>query len=202
LTVAPPVRSAFVRAAWRLSLQFAVVFYGADLITGLHSWRVPVHMDWEHRIPYWPATYPIYFSVFALPFVVLAVARDAAEVQRWERGMALAIGLAGVIFLLLPADLGYAPADAGAWQGWATFAAWSAGRHNLLPSLHVALALITVLAAWPRTAPPWRGVLAGWFVLLVASVLLTHQHHVADVLAGVALAILVVRRRSRRAGAG
>lgn len=186
---APPaaVRAAFTRAALRLSALFALVFYGADAITELHSLRLRVHANWELAIPYWPAAYPLYLSVFALPFVVLWLARDPAEVQRWERRMAAAIGVAGVAFVLLPAAPGYAPADAGAWQPWATFTGWAAGRHNLLPSLHVALALIIVRTAWPRALPALRWLLGLWLAALVASVLLTHQHHLADVVAGVVL---------------
>ena len=180
-------RAAFWRAALRLSAWFALVFYGADALTSMHTLRLSVFADWELAIPYWPAAYPLYLSVLALPFVVGWLAREPAEVQRWERRMAVVIAVAGVAFVLLPAAPGYAPADAGAWQPWATFTRWAAGRHNLLPSLHVALALVTVRAAWPRAGPTLRAVLATWLAALMASVLLTHQHHVADVVAGVVL---------------
>ncbi|MBX3606973.1 MAG: phosphatase PAP2 family protein [Piscinibacter sp.] len=185
----PPaaLRAAFVRAAWRLSAWFALVFYGADALTALHPLRLRVHFDGELAIPYWPAAYPLYLSVFALPFVLLWLAHDADDVRRWERRMAWAIGLAGLLFLLLPTQPGYAPADAGAWAGWARFTQAAAGRHNLLPSLHVALSLITVRAAWPNAAPLPRALLGAWFAGLVVSVLLTHQHHVADVFAGLLL---------------
>ncbi|MCW5636421.1 MAG: phosphatase PAP2 family protein [Rubrivivax sp.] len=186
---APPVavRRAFALAAVRLSAWFALVFYGADAITAMHSLRLRVHAAWELAIPYWPAAYPLYLSVFALPFVVGWLAREPADVRRWESRMAAAIAVAGVAFVLLPAAPGYAPDDAGAWQPWATFTRWAAGRHNLVPSLHVALALITVRAAWPNAAPMLRAFLGAWLAALMASVLVTHQHHVADVVAGVLL---------------
>ncbi len=186
-------RRAFWRAALRLTLLFGLVFYGADALTERRAWRVALYADWERAIPYWPAFYPVYFSVFALPWLLLARARSAPQVQRWERGMALAIAIAGAVFVLLPAASGFAPQSAGAWQGWAWWTGVVAGRHNLLPSLHVALSLLTLCALWPLGGPLLRGPLAGWFALLVASVLFTHQHHLADVLAGGLLGGLIGR---------
>lgn len=178
---------AFWQAALRLTLLFGVVFYGADALVDRRAWRVVLYADWELSIPYWPAFYPVYFSVFALPWLLLWRARSGPQVQRWERGMALAIAIAGALFVLLPAASGFAPQPAGAWAGWARWTGVVAGRHNLLPSLHVALSLLTLCALWPLAGPALRGLLAIWFTLLVASVLFTHQHHVADVLGGLLL---------------
>lgn len=190
------VDRAFVLAALRLLALFALVFYGADALTAQRALRWHLYFDWELSIPYWPAAYPVYFSVFGLPFVMLWRARDPRQIQRWERAMALSIVTAGLVFAVLPAQLGYASADPGAWRAWAVFTQGIAGRYNLLPSLHVALSAITLLAAWPLAGPRLQALLGLWFALLVASVLLTHQHHVLDVVAGAALAL--ARMRSLR----
>jgi len=194
----PGVAPAFTWAAIRLLALFALVFYGIDELTAARSLRVPLHLAAELRIPYWPAAYPLYFSVVAVPFLLLPLARSADVVRRWEADMARAIVIAGLCFLLLPAQVAYAPQPAGAWSGWASLAAAVTGRHNLLPSLHVTLGLLTLLHAGPAAAARVRLVLAAWFLLLVASVLVTHQHHVADVVAGIALAF-ALHARSRAA---
>jgi len=180
-------RRAFALAALRLSALFVLVFYGADEWAARSASRWRLHAGWELAIPYWPAAYIVYASVFAVPFLVLWLVRDAARVRHWEREMAAALVIGGAIFVMFPAELGYVPADAGAWQGPARLIRAIAGRHNLLPSLHVAFTVVTLRAVWPWADRRRRAWLAGWFVMLLASVLLTHQHHVADLLAGALL---------------
>jgi PAP2 superfamily len=190
--IATGVPAAFARASVRLLLLFGVLFYGVDALTAQRQLRVPLHMGWELALPYWPPAFVVYFSVLAVPFLPLWLSPDAAHLQRWERRMALAVVLAAAVFLLLPAAPAYPPADARAWpawEGWARLAALVAGQHNMLPSLHVALSGLTMLCVWSEAGPRGRVVLATWFVGLVASVLLTHQHHVADVVAGALLAL-------------
>lgn len=178
---------AFAWAGLRLCALFALVFYGADAWAAHRPWRWHVYVDWELTIPYGPAAYPVYHSVFLLPFLLAWRARSAALIRHWERRMAGAILLAGACFAVLPAELGFAPADPGAWQSLAQFTGWVAGRHNLVPSLHVALSLLTCRLLWRPAGPGLRAALALWWPLLVLSTLLTHQHHLADVLTGAAL---------------
>jgi hypothetical protein len=180
-------RRAFALAALRLSSLFLLVFYGADEWAARSASRWRLYADWELAIPYWPAAYAVYVSVFAVPFLVLWLVRDPVPVRRWEREMAAAVAIGGAIFVMFPAQLGYAPVDAGAWQAAAELIVAIAGRHNLLPSLHVAFTIVTLRAVWPWADRRRRAWLLGWFVLLLASVLLTHQHHVADLLAGALL---------------
>jgi hypothetical protein len=180
-------RRAFAVATVRLTALFAVVFYGTDVLAALRPVRWHVHAAWELEIPYWPAAYLVYLSVFAVPFLPLLMVRSAQQVRRWERRMSAAVVGAGVVFVVFPAQLGYAPTGAGDWQSLATLTRAISGRYNLLPSLHVALSVVTLYAVWPWAGTARRTWLAGWFVLLVASVLLTHQHHVADIAAGALL---------------
>lgn len=197
------VDRAFVLAALRLPLLFALLFYGADALSAWRERRWRLYFEWELAIPYWPAAYPVYLSVFALPFVLPLCARHPRQVQCWEARMAACIVAATLVYALLPAQLGYAPADAGAWSAWARFTQGVAGRYNLLPSLHVALSLVTVRSLWPLVAHRLRATLLLWWLLLVASVLLTHQHHVLDVVAGIALALTTMALlRSDRGLAG
>ncbi|HEX6704506.1 MAG TPA: phosphatase PAP2 family protein [Albitalea sp.] len=192
------VAAAFWRAAVQLTLLFAVVFYGVDAITAARAAKVRLVLDFEAAIPYWPAAFPVYFSVIGMPFLVRAFAPDAETVRRWSLAMGVAVVAAAVVYLLLPAQIGYPPADAGPWTPLARLASWIAGRHNLLPSLHVALTLITVLAVWPHAGTGARRAIVLWTVALVGSTLVTHQHHVLDLLAGAVLGVLASRARAAR----
>lgn len=60
-------------------------------------------------------------------------------------------------------------------------------RHNYLPSLHVALAF-TGAATLSREKPSMSAPLYLWASLIALSTLTTHEHHLADILAGMALA--------------
>lgn len=195
------VARAFAVAATRLCLLFGAVFYGIDAYTATRTrlWRL--HFDWELAIPFWPAAYLVYYSVLALPFVVLLLAPDADAVRDWERRMAWAVVVAGGCFLAFPARLGFAPQDAGTWQALAQATGWLAGRHNLLPSLHVGLTGVILQAVWPQASPGTRRALLAWAAALTVSTLLTHQHHVVDLAAGALLAY-AVGRRPRPGGAG
>ena len=74
--------------------------------------------------------------------------------------------------------------------------------YNQFPSLHVAYCVIFWLALAPLVRAPVRTALAAWLLLIVASTVLTWQHHVVDVLGGLALGLvttLLVRTgRTRR----
>lgn len=188
---------AFAWAAVRLLALFAATFYLSDALAGLRATRSRVHMAWELAIPFWPGAFVVYFSVLAVPFLPWLLVPDVAGVQRWERRMAATVLAATAVFLLLPAQLAYVHGSAGRWWPLAALAHRVSGQYNLLPSLHVALTVVTLHAVWPFAGARLRGVLALWFVCLVASVLLTHQHHVADVLAGALLAWGVCRFVSR-----
>lgn len=187
------MQRAFAWAALRLTALFAVVFYGTDLLAAWRPVRWRVHADWELAIPYWPAAYPLYLSVLLVPFLPLVMVPDARQVRRWERRMAAAVLVASVVFAVFPAELGYPRTGAGAWQPLATLTRSISGRYNLLPSLHVTLSLVTLHAVWPWAAAAQRHWLAAWFVMMVASVLLTHQHHVADIVAGALLGVVLSR---------
>ena len=69
-----------------------------------------------------------------------------------------------------------------------------AGRYNLVPSLHVALTVVTVVTLWPHVGRVGKGLFMTWAVALALSTLLTHQHHVLDVASGLLLGFLVCRR--------
>ena len=105
------------------------------------------------------------------------------------RRLALATIAGGAIFLLLPAKLGFErPASVPGYDGAFGFIYFLDLPHNLLPSLHVAWSALILHAVW-RPSPPWaRRLFEIWFVLMSASVVLVHQHHVLDVAAGLLLA--------------
>ena len=110
--------------------------------------------------------------------------------------MAVAIAVAGIGFLLFPAELAFAPAreeQLGIWAGLYHVADDLNLTYNLLPSLHVTFAVICVAIFSPRAPRPVQIILWLWALLIAASTVLTHQHHVLDAVTGWLLALACVR---------
>jgi membrane-associated phospholipid phosphatase len=146
---------------------------------------------WEREIPFVPLLWLPYLSIDLFFVAAPFLCRTEAALERLARRLVVAILLSAAGFLLLPLRLRFDPPAADGPVA-ALHAAVSelVGAHNLFPSLHVGLAALL----WPvyrdRTAGPARGLLGTWFALIVASTVLTHQHHVADVAGGLGVAAL------------
>lgn len=188
----PPATRAFGLAALRLLAGFALLFYGLDALTAGRSLRIDLAMPWEAQIPCWPPAWWAYLSVLLAPLLPWACGLSAAEIRAWERHMAAALVVAAIGFVLLPAD---PPVCMAAPSPLADWGRRLAGAHNMLPSLHVALGLLSMGWVWSGASGRLRAALALWAIALVVSVLLTRQHHVSDALAGAALAWALRPRR-------
>ncbi len=189
---------AFLRDAWLLSavngLWFALVYGGSDWLTARRSLRIPIHLPIELSIPLVPAAVLIYMSIYALflagPFIV----RERREFTALISALALATLVGGIGFLLVPAQAAFAPPrDLGIWSGLFHFADELNLDYNMVPSLHVALSVCCLAAFARHASQPGRTLLWVWAVAIALSTLLTHQHHVIDVVTGWGVGIVAYR---------
>lgn len=186
------------------ALWFALVYGGADRLTARRSFRLPVHLAAELRIPFVPWMTVFYMSLYLLFLLAPFILRTRRELRALVGAMAVAILASGIAFLLFPAELAFAPAraeDLGIWAGLYRVADGLNLTYNLLPSLHVVFAVLCVSvfsARGPRTV---RALLWLWALLIAASTVLIHQHHVLDAVAGWLLAILLARSWGRATSA-
>lgn len=167
-----------------LFLQFVVIYGGINWLTQYRSDVHLIHFDWELSIPLVPAMMWVYASITVL-MILPAFYLDRDQLQRLAKRLALAMLVAGGVFLAYPGQVGYAPVDD-----------LPAGidllrridlPYNVLPSLHVALSAIVMRSLFGVFGTAGRLMLGAWLPAMVASVLLTHQHHVADVLGAAVL---------------
>lgn len=168
----------------RLSLLFAIVYGGCAWITARFDHASRLYFEWEQAIPLVPEMIYAYFSI-AIVFLLPLFTLDEPQLRRLELAFACATLLAGACFLALNGQLGFerTAAEPTNWPS-AVMVAFDPPR-NLVPSLHVlyaALVLRTVAAASRR--PAARVAIGVWFLVLAASTLLVHQHHVVDVVSG------------------
>jgi membrane-associated phospholipid phosphatase len=175
-------------------LWFALVYGGCDAITALRATRFRIHFDWELNLPFVPETVLVYMSIYALFLTAPFILRGRQELLALAITLNLEILAGGVGFLLVPTNLAFIPPlDCGAFPSLFRFADRLNLTHNLLPSLHVALSTVCV-AVYARHAGRFgRCGLWIWAGAIAVSTLLTHQHHVLDVVTGVALALVAFK---------
>jgi membrane-associated phospholipid phosphatase len=170
------------------ALWWVFVYFGADWVTGLRSDRMRVHLAAELKVPLIPEFLLVYLSLDPLFLIAPFVLRTRAEIRALTIGLFGVTSVAGVCFLLLPAELAYPVGDIdGFWSDLFALNRQIVLRYNLIPSLHVALSTVT-LAAYGTCRGAWgKTLLAAWGGLIGLSTLLTHQHHVVDVVTGLLL---------------
>ncbi|MFN0059500.1 MAG: phosphatase PAP2/dual specificity phosphatase family protein [Planctomycetota bacterium] len=184
----------FARAAATsamLSALFLVTYNFTNWLTSLRSDVGTCYFDWELAIPFVPLMIVPYMSVdlFFLGAPFLCKERRELSVLAWRIG--LAIIAAGICFLIWPLNLGFERPHVEGILGAIFNPFLEVDRpFNLAPSLHITLR--TILADF--YARKTRGVLRWanhiWFSIIGVSTVLTHQHHLVDLVSGFALGVV------------
>ncbi len=186
-----PVFRHFVLIALAVTAWFAVVFVGADAFTAMHSARIAVHTRLELGLPLVPWMVAPYMSVFLLFSAVPFVLRTRREVSALGWTLAKLIFVSGISFLLLPAELAFdPPSELGIWGNVFHFADRLNLDYNLVPSLHVGLSAACVSVFTLYAAGMARIGLWLWLLVICMSTVLTHQHHIIDVVTGLVLGLM------------
>ena len=194
-----------LRRAWWLivlvSVWFGVVYVGSDWLTARRVLRLRVDLNIENQVPLIPAFIVIYMSIYALFVAAPFVLRTQSEIQTLAITQALIILVGGMGFLFIPAQLAYATPDdlqLGAWKQLFRFADRLNLDYNLVPSLHVALSIACIEFFAGYASAFGKILLRIWGVLIAASTVLTHQHHLLDAVTGYLIALGVVQFVRRR----
>jgi membrane-associated phospholipid phosphatase len=199
--------------AWRqlritgsLALGFAlfwlVVYGGASVLSRRLPFRFAVHMDWEPRLPFVPELAPVYLSLNLMLLILLLVLRTWRQVVPVLAVLGVETLVAAACFLVLPIEDAFPAAAVTGPPGLFFVVADTLNlAMNYWPSLHVAYAFTAALVIGRRA-----GSLAGvvgftWAGAVAVSTMLLHQHYLADVVAGIALAWLTMRGVYERAAA-
>lgn len=150
---------------------------------------------WERGWPFVPAMIVLYLSLLAawgMPLLLLPVDRYPALTRQVVR----AVLACGVVFMALPTTSGFtahAPVPAALDPAFALLGLVDR-PFNLFPSLHVVGAALVLLASADHAPRALAWALRGWLGLIALSTLFVHQHHLADLAAGLALALGIRRR--------
>jgi len=190
------VRPSFIKAlaaSVGLSLLFIVVYCACNWITSQRHDVGTLSFQWERFIPFVPWLLPAYLSIDFFFVVAPFLCRNERELTILCQRIIVALVVAGMCFLLFPLRFSFERPHASGWLG-AVFD-WFRGidlPYNLVPSLHLAFLTILTEHYARHTRGLWRFVLTVWFLLVGLSTLLTYQHHVIDVITGIALGVYCI----------
>ena len=172
-----------------LYAQFFLIYGGSNWFTARRAVRYTLFFEWERNIPFVPQFIYIYLSLSL--FVILPLRYlQQWQLRPWAKSYMWMTFVAGALFVLLPTEWAAARPKAVA-ESQALFTILYALDlpHNLFPSLHVAY---TSLAMWiiigSKRRDGWLWPIIGWWLLMLLSVLLLHQHYLADIAGGLLLA--------------
>jgi len=182
-----------------ITLVFMAVYPTINWYTDTRAHRHQLYLPFELDIPLVPVFIWAYVSMYAL-FLMPLFMVSASRMNALGKQLVAGTVLCGIVFLVLPADLGFmreVPEDA---LYASTFSAlFGVDRpHNLMPSLHVVFSCLILFMCREGHHLILRVLLFVWVVLIVASTVLVHQHHLIDALTGL-LVTLILRRYIRPA---
>lgn len=178
-------------AGW-VGVAFFTVYPTCNWITASRD-TFNLYGEWELSAPFIPEFIWIYMSFYIL-FILPPLFLNESGLRALGKQLTQGSLLAGVIFLALPAKLGFIRTIPEDPRLGAIFSAiFNLDRpHNLVPSLHV---VFSALLLWSL-----RDVLRAsvaklfcdfWLAAICLSTVLVHQHHVLDVITGLLLSWLM-----------
>ncbi len=189
-----------------LSYLFSKIFFsvygGASLLASVRGARPDFHFDWELRLPFIPGLAVVYLSVPLLLLLTPFILRTWRSFTPFFLTLTVETLVAGVVFLLLPMAQAYPARVAhGFGAGLFHLADRLNLEYNAFPSLHIAFTVTAAVVFGRLCGPLGRALFALWAMVVAASALLLHEHHLLDLAAGATLGLTTVaivwRRTSR-----
>lgn len=178
----------YLRLTLLLSALFVLVYGGLNAYTARRTDVYQIYFEWELSLPLVAPLILVYLSLGPLLLLPLFYL-DGSALKRLALRLGAAIVLAAGVFLILPGRLGFArEAEFGVFAPLFDIVHALDAPHNVFPSLHIALSALTLAALYPYHGRIARAGLGLWLAAMCVSVVLVHQHHVADVAGGLALA--------------
>ncbi len=173
---------------------FLALYGGASFVSGFVPWRIHVDFPFEASIPFVPAASMVYLTMNLLVGLAPFVLRTADRMWPMFASLCAQTAAAVVVFVLLPVETSFAVRVVeGTHAAAFSLADFLNMERNFLPSLHVGYAVTAALAYSEGRGSVVRLPLLAWAAAIGASTMLIHEHHLLDVIAGAALAVVSFR---------
>jgi membrane-associated phospholipid phosphatase len=171
-----------------------VTIYGiTNYLSQHHLYNLKFHTDLELSIPLIPEFIFIYFSLNLLTILPVFWV-DEKGLYSLNRVMTFCTITAGLIFLFLPATCGYERVLVKGYLEPFYKNLYSIDFNgNTFPSLHITFAYIfsRILTLYKKKLK-WLFFI--WFIAISLSVVFTHQHHILDIIGGIILGEIGLRK--------
>ncbi len=174
---------------------FLATYFSANHLASQHTDRFKMFTEWELTIPLVPWMIVVYLSYVAVFLVLPFVLKSSQALVSLAYSFLAGTFVSTVIFVLFPGELGYERAEFVVGFDFLFQTLYHVDHpHNLYPSLHVTFSSLTAMAMIHQTQARWFHLaVVGWAIVIAASVILIHQHHLFDVLTGAILAVCCYR---------
>lgn len=174
---------------------FLVTYLFANQMAAEKSQRYEMYTEWELEIPLVPSMIVVYLSYVAVFLFLPMVLKETQALVSLAYSFLFGILVSTTIFILFPGELGYPRPEFVAGYDYLYQTLYQIDRpHNLFPSLHVTFSSLTAFAMVHQTRARWFHLaILAWAVVIAASVILVHQHHLFDIITGLALAVCCYR---------
>lgn len=183
-TYSPGLDALYIYLYWCfwIAVAFFSIYPTTNWITAHRDATFDLYVQTELGIPFVPQFIWAYLSMYVLFLVPLFAVRPERMPKLGKQLIAGTIA-SGIIFLLLPANLGFArsvPIDSAYSGIYASMFALDR-PHNLVPSLHLVFSSAIVLACTEASPPSYKIALFVWLTAISLATLLVHQHHILDI---------------------
>lgn len=173
------------------TLAFTVIYGLCNEAASHATYLYSAFFDWELQIPLIPWMIYPYLSLNILFIFSAFVVTDVSAIKGYLLGLTYAAIIAGIIFYIFPAKLGFTREVAVGYEKIFETMFSIDKPHNLFPSLHVTYSSIAIWTMIEQTKNRiFHLFLWGWLVLISCSIILVHQHHLFDILSGFILAYI------------
>ena len=151
--------------------------------------RVRPETGLDRRLPVVPQLVFVYFSTYLLGALPALIVGDAALYARFALSYGLITMLSAAVHVAYPSEIVRLETMGRSGLSWRLID-WFQGickPYGNFPSVHVAFAVLAVIAGYLAAGPLVGTLFLVWAALVVASTLAIRQHYILDVLAGGAL---------------
>ena len=176
-------------------IGFAVLWITAHEISDLRNVRYPLYFEWEVTIPFQHWALWVYLPHDVIIILAAVMFRNWREAIPFYGTMLAQIAIAFPFFVLVPIEPGYQNEMAtGVWgtYGFEMIGMKNISQWNHMPSLHVSYVFILGTVIGQRYGV-WGWIFGMlWAVIVSASTMLVHEHHVICVVGGLLLYVLTL----------
>jgi prolipoprotein diacylglyceryltransferase/protein-S-isoprenylcysteine O-methyltransferase Ste14 len=169
-----------------------VAIYEIGATLGVPSLAIQTTFAWEEKLPVWTWTEPLYASIYAAAVLVPVLAATRRHLRVLTTRLWVSMAIIYPLYFCIPTFAPWRPFTGGGFPGRMLLVERAIDvPAQALPSYHVVWAVLAAeaMAASRRRKWPFRL----WAALVGVSCVTTGEHSLADVAAGVAFALLLMR---------